>query len=467
MSSFVKVFFAVLLCKILYFTGKLVGKGSSLPGKIVLKIFPDILAGLKLPEIIIAVTGSNGKTTTTELITYILKAGGMKAAYNHEGSNQTEGIATLLLRVASFCGRVKPDAIVMECDERYLKKIFEKVRPSALLVTNLCRDQLTRNGHHEFVKDCISEAIEAAGHDMRLILNADDPYVASLAADSQTYAKDVLWFGIEGEHKNPESRDKIIDNDKPEAQGKPDFGMYDDGAFCTVCKERMEYTYRTAGHFGDFGCTLCNLKRKNPDIEAQIKNDGTLLFSEGAKLRMPLPSITAAYNLCAAAAASKTANIAISDAVKILDGYELKSGRTAVFSLGSRKGLLLISKHENSFAYNAWLKWISRKDKPCTVIILVDSISRKYYTCETSWLWDIDFNLLACQNVVNVVLAGQYVYDLATRFAMTDIAPEKMGYVTDLKDLREYVQKNTMGDIYTLTCFADKAKLKKVFRQTF
>jgi len=170
-----KVFIAVFICRILYFIGKQLGKGSSLPGKVVLRIFPDILEQLKLPETVIAVTGSNGKTTTTELIVHVLKATGKSVGWNHEGSNQTEGIATLLLRVASLNGKVDRDAIVMECDERYARKIFEKVRPSALLVTNLCRDQLTRNGHPEFIEDCIREAVKTTGKETKLILNADDP----------------------------------------------------------------------------------------------------------------------------------------------------------------------------------------------------------------------------------------------------------------------------------------------------
>ena len=425
-----KVFIAVFICKILYFIGKRVGKGSSLPGKVVLKIFPDVLRQLKLPETIIAVTGSNGKTSTTELIAHALKANGRSVGWNHEGSNQTEGVATLLLRISSFSGKVKSDAIIMECDERYAKNIFKNVHPSIILVTNLCRDQLTRNGHPEFIEDCIRAAIMVAGDKVKLVLNADDPYVAALARKTGggVVSNDVLWFGV-----------------NPASGTSKHIGMYDDGAFCPVCKERMTYAYRIAGHLGSYNCIVCGLKRNDPDVEPSPC----------------VPGITSAYNFCSAVAVAKAAGISVRDSTKALDGYELKGGRTKKITLGERSGLLLVSKHENTFAYDMSLNWILEQKKPCTVIVLVDSISRKYFTGETSWLWDINFGLLADENVKNVVLAGRYVNELAMRFAMTGVDADKIGYIADLSGLRDYIEKNTVGDIYAVTCFSDKEKLFK------
>ena len=458
-----KVFLAVFICKILYFLGKCVGKGSSLPGKVVLKIFPDVLGQLSLPETIIAVTGSNGKTSVTEIIVHALKSTGRTVAWNHEGSNQTEGVATVLLRSASFGGKVKSEAVVMECDERYAKNIFTKVKPTVLLVTNLCRDQLTRNGHPEFVEDCLRAAIGVLGDEVQLVLNADDPYVSALAYqqshESGQLCREnrppgtVLWFGV----KNPGGITQ-----------KP--GMYDDGAFCPVCKARMSYSYRVAGHYGDYSCSSCGLKRNKADVEAIYHGDqgesshGSVSFNDDVSLSMKQPSITGAYNFCAAVAVCKAVGINISDSAKLLDGYELTGGRTVRLKIGERDGLLLISKHENSFAYDCSLSWITGQKKQCTVIVLVDSISRKYYTSETSWLWDIDFDLLSDECVKNVVLAGRYVNELAARFDMSGVLQDRIGYVADLSGLRKYIEENTVGEVYVVTCFSDKKKLLKVIK---
>jgi len=239
--------------------------------------------------------------------------------------------------------------------------------------------------------------------------------------------------------------------------------MYDDTAFCPVCKERMAYAYRIAGHYGSYSCAACGLVRSEPQVEAAIGEGGSLVFGDGVKMNMKFPGVTSAYNFCAAVATAKASGVAVSDSVRALDGYELTGGRTLRLALNGREGLLLVAKHENSFAYDRSLSWIVERQKSCTVLVLVDAISRKYYTSETSWLWDIDFDILADENVKNIVLAGRYVSELAARFAATATDQTKIGYVDVLSGLRDYIEKNTAGDLYAVTCFSDKAKLLKEF----
>ena len=116
---------AIIVCKILRIIGKLVGKGSSLPGKFALKICPDVLSKVKLPENIVAVTGSNGKTSTVEMIAHILRENGKKVIYNAEGSNQIEGVTTFILANANILGKVRGDVLLIESDERYAKYTFK------------------------------------------------------------------------------------------------------------------------------------------------------------------------------------------------------------------------------------------------------------------------------------------------------------------------------------------------------
>ena len=471
------------------------GRGSSLPGQIALKIYPGVLGRLKLPDTIIAVTGSNGKTSTAEFITRALEANGKSVGLNHEGANQIEGVATLFLRIATFRGVVKRDAMVLECDERYTRMIFKAVRPSALVVTNLCRDQLTRNGHHEFIQDCIRAAIEecrgGGSPDTLLVLNADDPYVASLA--DAKFGMRNSEFGIEERSEEPVtpfsrgnrfvwfgmSREMAINSEFripnselfaiPNSEFKAAQPLYDDGAFCPVCKSRMTYEYRIAGHYGAYACNKCGLSRPKPDIEVTALDNRTGVVTivpdslDSVESHLKLPSLVGAYNLAAAVATAAAVGVNVGDAARALDGYELVGGRTVRFSSGKREGILLVSKHENSLSYNQSLAWVTKQDKPCTVIVLVDSISRKYYTGETSWLWDVDFDILADDCVKSIVLAGRYSNELMARFAMSSIDPGKIGCAADLAKLCEHVQQNTTGDIYALTCFADKMKLLKAF----
>ena len=168
-------FLAIIICKLLRVVGKIIGKGSSLPGKFALKVCPNVLSKIKLPEKIVAVTGSNGKTSTVEMIAHILRSNGLKVIYNAEGSNQIEGVTTFMLSSATLGGRLDGDVLLIESDERYAKYTFKHFAPTHYVITNLYRDQLTRNGHPMWVYNAIRESI----HDStQLILNADDPLVS-------------------------------------------------------------------------------------------------------------------------------------------------------------------------------------------------------------------------------------------------------------------------------------------------
>ncbi len=154
-----KKLFTIIVCKVLKFVGGLLGKGSSLPGQIALKLCPDILGRIELPKYIVAVTGSNGKTSTVEMIAHILCESGKKVAWNKEGSNQIEGVTTLILGSCTLSGKVKSDILLIESDERFAKYTFKYITPTHYVITNLYRDQLTRNGHPEWVYNAVKDSI--------------------------------------------------------------------------------------------------------------------------------------------------------------------------------------------------------------------------------------------------------------------------------------------------------------------
>ena len=431
-----RMILAIIVCKLLRFIGKLVGKGSSLPGQYALKICPDVLGRVKLPGCIIAVTGSNGKTSTVEMIAAILRADGRQVVYNEEGSNQIEGVATLILTSATLGGDVRADVLLLESDERYARHTFRWFHPTELVVTNLYRDQLTRNGHPEWVYDAILPAIHP---ETELILNADDPLSSCFARGHEK----VRWFGL----------DRCAgDLDAPS-------GVYRDGAYCPVCHAAMEYDYVHYNHIGAYRCTKCGHRKPATDytVTAADLEKGVLTIDGTVTVELAFRSIYNVYNILAAYAVCRRAGAAAETAAGVLSRYLLKNGRMQTFRLGARHGTLLTSKHENSIAYDTNLRYIAASGEDCAVLVIVDAVSRKYFTSETSWLWDIDFGQLEAPHVKEIVLSGRYCNDLAERFSYTELKNWRVQ--PDIAAAAAELREAGNEALYVVTCFSDREKL--------
>lgn len=427
----------ILINKLIYFIGKLLKKGSSLPGKIALKLDGNILSKIQLPKNIIMVTGSNGKTSTTEMIYNVLKNSGYNVGCNTEGSNQIEGVTTMILNACNIFGKVKKDVLVIESDERYLRHTTKYIKPTHLVVTNLYRDQMTRNGHPELIYDIIKEAIT---EDIHLILNADDP-LSSLYG----YNRDnVTYIGM----------------DKNNLVSFENHSPYNDGKYCPNCKTKLQYEYYHYDHIGKYECNNCGHSRREPEFaitDIDIET-GIVKINNKHELKMNLRSIYNAYNILAAFAVSNLIGVKEENIANILNQYVIQNDRIQTFHINEKEGMLLTSKHENSISYNQSLQYVVREDKPCTVVIIVDAVSRKYFTSETSWLWDINFEALNSDCVKNIVIAGKYVHDLAVRFKYANLDNKNIIAEENLDEMMKRVKELDNENIYVITCFSDRMK---------
>lgn len=436
----------ILICKLIRLIGKIIGKGSSKPGQIALKLDPHILKKVKMPKYIVAVTGSNGKTSTVELIAHILRAGGKHIAYNKEGSNQIEGVTTFILDDCTLSGKVKSDILLIETDERFARHTFQYFSPTHYVITNLYRDQLTRNGHPEWIYDIIKESIP---ENTELILNADDPLVSCFGLNQ----KDVIWFGVDRLSQSTEENTSV----------------YNDAKYCPNCKAKMEYEYYHYNHIGKYHCTQCELKRNDTQFTVTEANleDGYIVINDKNKISLAFSSIYHLYNTLAAFSVTSLLGIPSDTIVEAVSNYSLKNGRVVTFSAGGHKGTLLTSKHENSISYDQSIRVAVSDKENCTAVIIVDAVSRKYFTSEVSWLWDIDFELLNNDKIKKVVLAGLYCNDLATRFEYTGIPKDRIEVISGIEDTVKCVEQNAVGHTYVITCFSDKDKfLSKVERDS-
>lgn len=429
----------ILISKMLSFAGKLLGKGSSLPGKIALKLCPNILSRLTLPASVIAVTGSNGKTSTVEMIANVLIASGKKVVWNKEGSNQIEGVTTLLLNNATLTGKVKGDVVLLESDERYARHTMKFIKPTDFVITNLYRDQLTRNAHPFHIYGIIKDAVDLIPN-ARLVLNADDPIVRKFGLEREN----VVYFGMD---KNAYSADETD-------------GVYNDCFYCPVCKKPLSYEYFHYAHLGQYTCESCGYSRPETTytVTKMDLQEGTICVNDD-EIRLAFSSRYNVYNLCAAYATAALVGVDGKCITDVLSDFVMKNGRNVRFAAGENTGMLITSKHENSTSYNQSLEYVARQEEPATLVIIVDAISRKYYTAETSWLWDISFEMLKNSRLKQVILSGKYAYDLALRFEYVDLGDIPVVTEPDLDKMSAMLAEEKAGPIFAVTCFSDKEKL--------
>lgn len=417
-----------------------------MPGKVALALYSKALSKVKMPAYVIAVTGSNGKTSTVEMINEVLSKAGFDVAYNTEGSNQIDGVATLILSNCSLSGKFKKDVLLLETDERYAQYTFEHFTPTHYVITNIYRDQMTRNGNPEFVLNEIKKSIKPG---CILLLNSDDPNIASLDDGENV----VSYFGI---------------NDNSYVIEENDF-IYDDGYYCPKCKSKLIYDYRQFGHIGKYHCTKCKFTRKKPSCYiSDINLDKKYIkINNKYKIKLAFNSVYNAYNLLAAFAVGNIIGVDQQVTEDALNEYLLKNGRFVRFQIGLNRGTLLISKHENSVSYNQNINYILNQKKECVVFLMIDDISRKYFTSDTSWLWDINFELLDNKNIKEIIVTGKYASDIAVRLNYANISEDKVYVNKNIDEAIAYARDVNKKHIYLLTCFSDEKKFMKEVKATW
>ncbi len=434
---------AIILGKAAIFAGKILKRGSSLPGDVALKIDKKLLTKLQIPEIRIAVTGSSGKGSTSSIIAHIYRSMGYKVVHNASGANLTAGITTTLLENCTLSGKVKGDVFVFEMDERYAKFAFPDVKPTHVVITNITRDQPPRQGHVDLVYNEIKKALPKGSH---LILNGDDPY--------------LMKFNLENEYETT-----YYSLDKTNLS-------YTDRKFknlninyCPKCNAKLEYEYYHFENHGKFNCPKCDFthpvskyKITNidyPNFEMTIDNKHTL------KLQYDL--LYSVYNTMAAYTTACTLGLDESEVAKHISELNANTKMYNHYKYNDSDVYVLNNKNENSTTFNQSLLFTERFNGSKTVVIGWKEISRRYAFDDLSWLYDIDFEILNTPDVKNIICAGPNAYDIATRLILSGYPNEQIYIFNNLTEAKEAVDMNKTDYIFGILNFDYVEPFKTTF----
>jgi UDP-N-acetylmuramyl tripeptide synthase len=389
--------------------------GTALPGLVALTIDPDFIAALAsdLAHGVVLVSGTNGKTTTTRMLSDIVRATGWAPTHNRSGSNLERGIAGALLTESTWRGEPGGDIGLFEVDEASLPLVLARINPRVVLVTNLFRDQMDRYFEIDQLARRIGDAIAKLDPRVTLVLNADDPIVAWLG---QRHAGPVLYFGVD---------DPTVGGRVPQ--------VISDATRCPRCKQPLRYERVVLAHEGEWSCPSCGLTRPDRDVaatrvaltpvssEIQLR---TAVASAFDPVRVPIAGLYNAYNALAALAVARALGIALPTATLAIGNFRPAFGRLEQVAVDGREMRLILVKNPAGFnaAIGALLE-TGRRPRLLAALNDRDADGR-----DVSWIWDADFETLA-PAVEHAVVTGIRSRDLANRLKYAGVARERIEVV--------------------------------------
>ncbi|MFC4769604.1 MurT ligase domain-containing protein [Effusibacillus consociatus] len=385
-------------------------KGTTLPGAVALRVCPDLLQfyGARLAGRIVFVTGTNGKTTTSNLLANFLRKDGRDVISNSLGANLIQGITAALVEGVSLT-KARKQSAVLEVDEATIGKVIESLQPAAVVVTNFFRDQMDRYGEVDTVVNMVGEALERSGKNTAIILNADDPLVSSIAPQG----KKVLYYGIQ-------STDIPMDEQ----------GEVRDGKFCRRCGSTLRYNLYHYGQLGFYECPGCGFKRQFPDQAAEhvrVRDGGIQFQLDGETGFLHSPAFYNVYNALAAIATARVLGVGSDVIREEMRNLNTGLGRMErIFVNDGQDTMLALVK--NPTGCNQVLKVVSQMEKPVDMVFILND--RYADGTDVSWIWDTHLERLQEQKKLRrIVVAGTRAHDMAVRFKYAGL-----GHVTSVQE---------------------------------
>lgn len=418
---------------------KRTGGGSSFPGKLAEKIDKDILKNLSSAYEVVMVTGTNGKTLTTALISNIIRLRDGDVLTNPTGANLKQGIITSFITSPS---RKKAKVAVLEIDEATLKYITPYIKPKYIVFTNVFRDQMDRYGE---IYTTYQEMVLGASlaEEATIIANGDLPIFSS-----KELVNPICYFGFEHE----------ADRDLSPPTNA-------DGIICPKCEHLLRYKKITYANQGKFYCAHCDFKRPELSYQLTKLGDRSVLHSEfeidGTAFSLPVAGLYNIYNALAAYAVAKS--LGISDEL-IYKGFlevEKVFGRQESFQLGDKEVVLNIMK--NPVGVNQLIDLIRLEKEPFTTVLLLND--RPADGTDISWIWDGDFESLMKEAKRPVLLSGLRVMDLKKRIEVAGAKENELIVEPNLEKLAEHIKGLGTKKVYVLATYTAMLDLRKTLKQ--
>jgi lipid II isoglutaminyl synthase (glutamine-hydrolysing) len=417
------------------------GGGTSLPGKVLTRVAPDALERLaaRLASGSLVISATNGKTTTAAMAASILERTGHRMVHNRAGANMAGGVASALADAARR-GGIRGDLGLFEVDEFWLGQVVEAVRPRALLLGNLFRDQLDRYGELDTIADRWAAVVSA--HRGALVLNADDPLVADLGRE-----RPAVYFGVDDS-----------------SLALAELQHASDSKHCRRCGHAYLYDEVYLAHLGHYHCPNCSNARPRPALVARdVRLEGVRRASfdlDGTRVELPLPGLYNVYNALGAAALCEALGVQRRDVVAGLAAVAPAFGRAETIELADRPTSILLIK--NPAGANEVLRTLALESDSLDVFgVLNDRIADGR---DVSWVWDADWEVLA-PHVRRMTCSGTRAAELALRLRYAGVAPGRLEVVEGLEPGLDAALAGGDGPLYALPTYTALLELRELLAE--
>ena len=429
-------------------------RGTNLPGEIMLKICPDALSRFTMPKTTVCVTGTNGKTGTSNLLTHIIRNSGKTVVNNSKGSNMAPGLVTALASDCNLSGKVKSDVAVLEVDERSSQFIYTKFVPDYILCTNLFRDSIMRNGHSGFIFDKINDYLDEK---TTLVLNGNDG-ISGLLGENKC---NRVFFSV---NKTERSTTKCEDT-------------VCDLIACPKCNHKLDYEFYHYNHIGVPKCNSCGFEMPQSTYFASDVDfeNGTFVFNgdKGESLVLPYQkgNFFNVFNITGACAICRLMGINIDVIADSIEDLSSKTGRFQENKFGGVEVVSMLSKNQNPISCSQSLKFLDSTENHKDVVLLITDSNDKVHGHEDiSWLYDTDFAPLESDKIKNIYIGGSRCYDLAQCLEIKGLDTSKFILFENYDELAKEVSNKASADrniviYFELYATSVVAKIKNALKE--
>ncbi len=407
-------------------------KGTNLPGQIALNICPDFLTKVGKPEKIIAVTGTNGKTTTANFVSNILEDNGKRVINNRAGSNIASGIATALLSGVGLRNKTKGDVAVLEVDERSAPRVFPYVHPDYFVITNLLRDTTNREPHPHFVFELFDKSLPDT---TLMVLNGDDILASRLKKDNKR-----LYYGIES-----------LDGDRDSS-----FNIINDMRVCPECHTPLEFSHVRYNHIGKVKCPSCGLCSPEADFDLKaidLKDRKiTVRESDGDKT-YPLISESSfhLYDELAAIAVLRAYGLSSDEVAASFSKLKVLESRYREDVIGGVKVVAHMAKGQTAPACSVVFDHVRGLEGKKEIVLAIEDAHKNIHSSENmAFLYDTDFEFLNDDDIERIVVVGVRAKDILCRLLIAGIPAEKIATVESEDDILDVLELREGLDVYIL-----------------